>query len=78
MPNSHVTLMFLPMFPIETGTALKAAVCLDAAGAVLGWRMLDHWGHLGGAAFGIWFTLYGHDLWMQLRRSMRQAEGRKR
>ena len=26
-------------------------------------RMFDHWAHLGGAAFGLWYYHYGSQLW---------------
>ena len=29
-------------------------VMMDLAGAVLGWRFMDHFGHLGGALAGYW------------------------
>ena len=66
-PHERASLIFLPMFPIEMGTLLKCTVGLDVAGALLGWRLLDHFGHLGGAAFGIWYTLHGHKYWQELR-----------
>ena len=66
-PHERASLIFLPMFPIEMGTLLKCTVGLDVTGALLGWRLLDHFGHLGGAAFGIWYTLHGHKYWQQLR-----------
>lgn len=34
------------------GTLLPVLLSADALGVLLGWRYLDHLGHLGGAAFG--------------------------
>ncbi len=31
------------------------------------YRILDHWAHLGGAAFGAWYYLCGPKLWNELR-----------
>lgn len=47
---------FLPSGPLEARAALKWQLCHDGAGALLGLGRVDHWGHLGGYAFGIWFT----------------------
>ena len=44
--------IFLPGVPIQLGTLLPMLMGADALGALLGWRYLDHLGHLGGAAFG--------------------------
>ena len=58
------------MIPIAMGTLLKATIGLDALGVLLGWKTLDHWGHLGGAAFGVWYYYYGHKLWQQREKLM--------
>uniref|UniRef100_A0A674C3C6 rhomboid protease n=1 Tax=Salmo trutta TaxID=8032 RepID=A0A674C3C6_SALTR len=42
--------------------ASLAIVAMDTAGLVLGWRYFDHAAHLGGAIFGIWYIMYGHEL----------------
>jgi len=34
------------------GTLLPVLMSADALGVLLGWRYLDHLGHLGGALFG--------------------------
>ena len=44
--------IFLPGVPIQLGTLLPVLMGADALGALLGWRYLDHFGHLGGAVFG--------------------------
>ncbi|XP_061638633.1 presenilin-associated rhomboid-like protein, mitochondrial isoform X2 [Phyllopteryx taeniolatus] len=50
---------------VVSAQALKAIVAMDTAGLVLGWRFFDHAAHLGGALFGIWYILYGHErIWM--------------
>ncbi|XP_047449182.1 presenilins-associated rhomboid-like protein, mitochondrial [Mugil cephalus] len=62
MPEAKLAIIFLPMFTFTAGNALKAIVAVDTAGLVLGWRFLDHAAHLGGALFGIWYILFGHEL----------------
>uniref|UniRef100_A0A8B9HIW0 rhomboid protease n=1 Tax=Astyanax mexicanus TaxID=7994 RepID=A0A8B9HIW0_ASTMX len=53
MPEVKLGIIFLPMISFTAGNALKAIMALDTAGLVLGWRMLDHAAHLGGALFGV-------------------------
>ena len=81
-PDSSAVLIFLPMIPIAMGTLLKVTMGLDALGVLLGWRALDHWGHLGGASFGVWYTLQGHRLWQQRERWLggwaKGEEGKRR
>ncbi|TNM96654.1 hypothetical protein fugu_016315, partial [Takifugu bimaculatus] len=62
MPEAKLSIIFLPMFTFTASSALKAIVAMDAAGVVLGWRFFDHAAHLGGALFGIWYALAGHEL----------------
>ncbi|KAM9811910.1 presenilin-associated rhomboid-like protein, mitochondrial isoform 2-T2 [Syngnathus typhle] len=62
MPEAKLAIIFLPMFTFTAANALKAIVAMDAAGLVLGWRFFDHAAHLGGAMFGIWYILFGHEL----------------
>lgn len=64
-PDAHGAFIFLPGIPIRLGDLLPVLMCLDVTGVVLGWRYLDHWGHLGGALFGILYTKYGHHAWDQ-------------
>ncbi|XP_055752559.1 presenilins-associated rhomboid-like protein, mitochondrial [Salvelinus fontinalis] len=62
MPEAKLAIIFLPMYAFSAGNALKAIVVMDTAGLVLGWRFFDHAAHLGGALFGIWYIMYGHEL----------------
>lgn len=61
MPEAKLAIIFLPMFTFTAGNALKAIVALDSVGLILGWKFFDHAAHLGGALFGIWYVLYGHE-----------------
>jgi rhomboid-like protein len=38
-------------------------------------RLIDHWAHLGGAAFGIFYYFYGPGYWRRLRQDILDAEG---
>uniref|UniRef100_A0A8D3ADA5 rhomboid protease n=1 Tax=Scophthalmus maximus TaxID=52904 RepID=A0A8D3ADA5_SCOMX len=62
MPEAKLAIIFLPMFTFSAANALKAIVAMDTAGLVLGWKVFDHAAHLGGALFGIWYVMFGHDL----------------
>uniref|UniRef100_A0A3P9HSW3 rhomboid protease n=1 Tax=Oryzias latipes TaxID=8090 RepID=A0A3P9HSW3_ORYLA len=62
MPEAKLAIIFLPMFTFTAANALKAIVAMDTAGLVLGWKFFDHAAHLGGALFGIWYILFGHEL----------------
>ncbi|XP_041655351.1 presenilins-associated rhomboid-like protein, mitochondrial isoform X2 [Cheilinus undulatus] len=62
MPEAKLGIIFLPMFTFTASNALKAIVAMDTAGLVLGWKFFDHAAHLGGALFGIWYVLFGHEL----------------
>ncbi|KAL7825445.1 hypothetical protein AOLI_G00326520 [Acnodon oligacanthus] len=62
MPEAKLAIIFLPMYTFTAGNALKTIVALDTAGLIMGWRFFDHAAHLGGALFGIWYVLYGHEL----------------
>lgn len=45
--------MFLPMLNFAAGDAIFGILALDMLGILLGWKMLDHAAHLGGALFGM-------------------------
>ncbi|XP_019900053.2 presenilins-associated rhomboid-like protein, mitochondrial isoform X2 [Esox lucius] len=62
MPEAKLAIIFLPMYAFSAGTALKAILAMDTAGLFLGWRYFDHAAHLGGALFGMWYIMYGHEL----------------
>ena len=47
-----MALIFLPMLPFSIADALNVMILVDLTGVLLGWRRFDHFGHLGGDAFG--------------------------
>ncbi|KAH7878895.1 hypothetical protein F5051DRAFT_409881 [Lentinula edodes] len=66
-PDSQVSLIFPPVTPIGIQTAALGILTLDMIGIYRGWRMLDHWAHLGGAAFGALYFYYGPSVWSHTR-----------
>ncbi|KAG9127921.1 hypothetical protein FRC07_007572 [Ceratobasidium sp. 392] len=67
-PDANVSLIFLPFVSLPIGAGVGGMVCLDILGIIRGWRMFDHWAHLGGAAFGVTYYNYGADFWDWVRR----------
>ena len=73
----QVVLIFLPMLPIKIGDALNVTIALDILGVILGWRRFDHYGHLGGALFGLFYTLKGQQLiWPRFQKLAEELEDR--
>ncbi|XP_045471466.1 presenilins-associated rhomboid-like protein, mitochondrial isoform X2 [Harmonia axyridis] len=65
-PDTRLGIILIPMFTFSAGTAIKFIMGLDTAGVLLGWKFFDHAAHLGGAAFGMFWALYGHQhLWQK-------------
>lgn len=72
-PDTHVglTLLPLPSFPIYYGVG--GLVAMDLIGVMRGWRLFDHYAHLGGAAFGALYWRYGAHWWDNLRVSTNKS-----
>jgi len=66
-PDAEVSLVFppTPSFPIQYGVG--GLVLLDCIGVLRGWRFFDHYAHLGGAAFGVLYHMYGMRAWDAVR-----------
>ncbi|TFK39431.1 hypothetical protein BDQ12DRAFT_649893 [Crucibulum laeve] len=73
-PTSEIALFIPPSYPINIQTGVSALVLLDVIGVLRGWRMFDHWAHLGGAAFGVAYYAYGPSFWHYMRRTMSDQE----
>jgi len=58
-PQATAQFIFLPGVPIALENLFPCLVLLDVVGALSKWRILDHWGHLGGALFGYLYARYG-------------------
>ncbi|KAG8748413.1 hypothetical protein FRC10_005960 [Ceratobasidium sp. 414] len=67
-PDANVSLIFLPFVSLPIGAGVGGMVCLDIIGIIRGWRMFDHWAHLGGAVFGVAYYNYGANFWDWVRR----------
>ncbi|KAH9490283.1 hypothetical protein Btru_033963 [Bulinus truncatus] len=64
-PNAQLGIAFISdIFPhsFSADSGMKAIIAFDLLGLVLGWRFLDHAGHLGGIFFGILYAKYGNKL----------------
>jgi rhomboid-like protein len=66
-PDTQIGLIFPPTPPISIQTGVSALVVMDIIGALRGWRIFDHWAHLGGAAFGALYWRYGAHFWDRAR-----------
>lgn len=65
-PNTQLSILFIPGWQFSADSAIKVVLCLDLAGIIFKWRLFDHAAHLGGAAFGIFWSYYGKDnIWPQ-------------
>lgn len=62
------------MIPIAIGPAVTGLVIFDICGLLFRLRIFDHAGHLGGAAFGYIYFLYGNQIWEACKNQIRQAE----
>jgi len=64
-PDTRLQIAFVSkIFPhsFSADSGVKGLIAFDMLGMVLGWRFLDHAGHLGGMLFGIWYAKYGHQI----------------
>ncbi|KAF6753062.1 hypothetical protein DFP72DRAFT_435485 [Ephemerocybe angulata] len=68
-PNSEVALFIPPSYPVNIQYAVGGIVAFDMLGIMRGWRVFDHWAHLGGAAFGVIYYAYGPAFWAHMRRT---------
>ncbi|PPQ73067.1 hypothetical protein CVT24_001612, partial [Panaeolus cyanescens] len=73
-PDSQVALFIPPSYPINIQYGVGGLIALDVIGIMRGWRFFDHRAHLGGAAFGVFYYLYGPSFWRQTRKDLEEAE----
>ncbi|PPQ96801.1 hypothetical protein CVT26_006204 [Gymnopilus dilepis] len=73
-PDSQVALFIPPTYPINIQYGVGGLVLMDMIGIMRGWRVFDHWAHLGGAAFGVFYYKYGPQWWRYLRETADSAE----
>jgi len=75
-PDSQVALFIPPTYPINIQYGVGGLMLLDVTGIIRGWRLFDHWAHLGGAAFGIFYYFYGPHYWRRLRQDIVDTDSR--
>ncbi|KAF9461537.1 hypothetical protein BDZ94DRAFT_1196100 [Collybia nuda] len=75
-PESQVALFIPPSYPISIQWGVGGLVLMDIVGILRGWRYLDHWAHLGGAAFGVAYYAYGPAFWRGLRQRFQSPNDR--
>ncbi|KAI0793723.1 hypothetical protein C8Q74DRAFT_1244342 [Fomes fomentarius] len=66
-PDAEITLVIPPWFPINIQTGFFTLLAFDTLGVIRGWKMLDHYAHLGGALFGVFWYKYGAEIWYSIR-----------
>ncbi|CAH1957734.1 unnamed protein product [Acanthoscelides obtectus] len=66
-PDTRLGIILLPIITFSAGSAIKFIMGLDLAGVLLGWKFFDHAAHLGGAAWGITYALWGNNFIWQRR-----------
>ena len=58
-PDARLAILFLPMVTFSAATAVQGLMLVDGVGLALGWRLLDHAGHLAGVLCGLGWAHYG-------------------
>ncbi|KAG2071539.1 hypothetical protein BDR04DRAFT_1098000 [Suillus decipiens] len=71
-PDAQIGLIFPPFVSIPIQAGVGGLVMIDMIGIVRGWRMFDHYAHLGGAAFGVIYYMYGPQCWAFMRGEYQQ------
>ncbi|KAL0955133.1 hypothetical protein HGRIS_004046 [Hohenbuehelia grisea] len=66
-PDTEIALFIPPTFPIPIQWGIGGMLLVDMIGVMRGWRVLDHYAHLGGAAFGVFYYAYGPSFWSFIR-----------
>ncbi|KAG1764054.1 hypothetical protein EDD22DRAFT_1049945 [Suillus occidentalis] len=71
-PDAQVSLVFPSFISLPIQAGVGGLVMLDMIGIIRGWRMFDHYAHLGGAAFGAIYYMYGPQWWAFMRGGYQQ------
>ncbi|KAF7309810.1 Rhomboid domain-containing protein [Mycena indigotica] len=69
-PNAEISLFYPPNYSVPIQWGACGLLLLDVFGIWRGWKLLDHFAHLGGAAFGGLYYLYGPGAWNWIRAAM--------
>ncbi|KAG8214980.1 hypothetical protein J3R82DRAFT_8383 [Butyriboletus roseoflavus] len=73
-PDAQVQPIFVPI-SVSITTGVGAMVLADIVGALRGWKLFDHYAHLGGAAFGVLYYVHGNELWIHMKELYRKIAG---
>ncbi|KAH3812432.1 hypothetical protein DPMN_140863 [Dreissena polymorpha] len=74
-PDSKLAIAFVDQIiphSFSAESAVIGIVLFDLLGILLRWKLLDHAGHLGGVAFGVWYAKYGHEFYRDYRNKLLQ------
>ncbi|KAJ7043569.1 hypothetical protein C8F04DRAFT_1072556 [Mycena alexandri] len=66
-PNAELALFYPPNYSVPVQWGVCSFLLLDILGIWRGWRFFDHFAHLGGAAFGAAYYVYGPRFWNWMR-----------
>ncbi|KAK7030654.1 rhomboid domain-containing protein, partial [Favolaschia claudopus] len=66
-PSAEIALFYPPNYSVPVQWGVGSLLLLDVFGIWRGWRFFDHFAHLGGAAFGAIYYVYGPQFWNWLR-----------
>ncbi|OCH87794.1 hypothetical protein OBBRIDRAFT_759176 [Obba rivulosa] len=66
-PDVGVALGFLPEYAINMCSGLYLLTAFNLLGVLRGWSTFNHWGNLGGIAFGAFYWVCGDGIWMHLK-----------
>ncbi|KAJ7449685.1 hypothetical protein FB451DRAFT_1102665 [Mycena latifolia] len=66
-PSAEIALFYPPNYSVPVQWGAGSLLLLDIFGIWRGWRFFDHFAHLGGAAFGALYYVYGPSFWNWLR-----------
>ncbi|KAJ7115928.1 hypothetical protein C8R44DRAFT_832752 [Mycena epipterygia] len=66
-PNAEIALFYPPNYSVPVQWGVTGFLLLDVLGIFRGWKFFDHFAHLGGAAFGAVYYVYGPRFWNWLR-----------
>lgn len=74
-PDAQLAIIFLPWVSVPIGMGVVGVVAMDVVGILRGWRMFDHWAHLGGAVFGCAYWYGGARMWEWVKESVVRWSG---
>ncbi|KAF8127362.1 hypothetical protein EV363DRAFT_1515011, partial [Boletus edulis] len=73
-PDAQVQPIFIPI-SMSITTGVGALVLADIVGVLRGWKLFDHYAHLGGATFGALYYACGDEFWTFMKVVYRKIVG---